>query len=270
MHSGLQVTREDSPRQRTSARRIRVFLSYRQGEDEGSPIARSLFQHLHGDRIRLEDGTEYVFDFYWDKLAPAVHDFQAHLLPRLRASKAFILICTPGSAERRQGVDYLFNEIEWWLQNRETGPILILRSAEELASIPAQIIDQYPRAQRLEWSDENVDTILARIRDGIFIAENGVSYEELLQLRLRNRLLAGALLALSIVAVLLVVSLKEARESRAAAQAQLRNATRLGAREAIAEGRVSEGVALIGSLGVEEIEKDEELSLVIRGVVVSP
>lgn len=128
------------------------------------------------------DGREATVATYWDQTAAAVGDWQQVWDGELRTSRAFVLVCSPSTAARRDRVDFLFDEIEWWLANRpDVAPIIVNAGDPATAPIPIQVKEHWPNAQWVNWSDDAVERerAIGRIVEGIALAETKVRYQEL-------------------------------------------------------------------------------------------
>ncbi len=128
------------------------------------------------------DGQEATLTTYWDQAAAAVGDWQQIWDGELRTARAFILVCSPGTASRRDGVDFLFDEIEWWLSYRpDIAPIIINAGDPAKAPLPEPVGDRWPNAQWVNWSQDPVERerAIARIIAGVALAETSVRYLEL-------------------------------------------------------------------------------------------
>ena len=104
----------------------RIFICYRQVD--GKETAHWLYKNLHGrllpDSINLGEEPS-VLDVYFDQATPAIGNWQELHRPYLEASRAMLVICTPGIFSRLNSDDWVHKEIEWWLENRSAAPIII-------------------------------------------------------------------------------------------------------------------------------------------------
>lgn len=206
-------------------RRIRVFIAYRQGLTEGTPCAEWVDRNLRGQQIDLGHGRQGVLDPYFDTRAPAVSDWVAKWRLDLRIARAMILVCTPGARHRRQGRDWLHDEIDWWVRNRRRfGPIVIEASSEQGSCVPEAVTRRWPFTQRLGWKSDDTEASLTstveRIRDGIGLSIAGIDDQELVRLRWRNRSLLAAGILLVTLVIGIALTMREASDSQKVADAR--------------------------------------------------
>lgn len=167
----------------TEVSKVSIFIAYRQGDDanpEGSECAEWLYENLQ-DRTIAIDGKQATIDTYWDQVAPAVGDWREVWEGDLKTARAFVLVASPSTAARRERSDWLFEEIQWWLDNRDVPPIIVNAADHRNAPIPPNVKERHQYAQWVNWSGDAVDQerIAGRIVEGIVLAESGVRYEEL-------------------------------------------------------------------------------------------
>jgi WD40 repeat protein len=231
---------------------FRIFIAYRQGADEGDACARFLFQSLHGRSIDAEDGSERKIEVYFDHDAPAISDFRLKWKADLRTSKAMLLICSPGAAQARSGRDWLHDEVNWWADHRRTGPIVIETTDVGEDAIPHRIRDKWPYAQRVRWANDlsipEQQSLIDRILKGVLLSETGINYEDLRQLRWRNRTLGALLVTVSLLAVGILITLRGQTAARRDAERHLQNLygpTLQLAQRAFYEGRAGEAKELL-------------------------
>ena len=167
----------------TEQRDFSVFIAYRQGDDEhpgGKPCARWLHENLQGRTLAI-DGQPADINTYWDQTAPAVGDWRDVWEGDLLTARAFILVCSDGTANRHPDQDWLYEEIEWWLNNREVAPIVVNAGDPGSAPIPPPVKERWSYIQWVNWSSDPLEReqTLRRILEGITLAETGVRYQEL-------------------------------------------------------------------------------------------
>jgi hypothetical protein len=196
-----------------------IFLCYRRVD--GLLTAEWLYQHLdHQQRdghAQQRLGPESLkLAIYFDQTAPVVPDWQAVHGTALRRSRAMILVSTPGAANRLGDDDWVHNEIDWWLKNRNSAPIIIDATGEGQRWIPRAVSQRWPDAQRLELrieeckrlnSDEQIvfeERILGRILRGIALSERQVVDENLAREQRTSRRLKLAVTGM--IGVLVVAS----------------------------------------------------------------
>jgi hypothetical protein len=146
---------------------LKVFICYRQSD--GRQEAEWLFELLNGAEITLADGSEVILRPYLDLRAAVIDDFRVLHIGYLSASRAAILICTPEAAKRRappipiwsrrlgeiwwwltgsthllrDPKDWLHEELDWWLSNRRTGPMLIDATGHGDMFVPTAIKERW-------------------------------------------------------------------------------------------------------------------------------
>ena len=162
---------------------LSVFIAYRQGsgaELEGDEAAEWLYENLQGRTIAI-DGRQLRLNTYWDKAAPAVGDWHAPWKGDLQTARAFVLVTSNSTDSRREGKDYLFGEVEWWLVHRDVAPIIINAGDRYKAPIPPPVLQRWPNVQWINWSVDPVhqERSIGRIVEGITLAETKVRYQEL-------------------------------------------------------------------------------------------
>jgi TIR domain-containing protein len=161
-----------------------VFLCYRQ--TDGAPTAEWLNQILKGQKLYSEASEEPpTLAVYFDVAAPAVSDWHEFHGRALERARALLVVCTPGSAHEFGANDEVHKEIDWWLKNRKTAPILIDATGEGQRWVPEKIQQRWPYAQLVKVDlrrslpePEAVQTITRRILDGICTSERAVNLED--------------------------------------------------------------------------------------------
>jgi WD40 repeat protein len=173
-----------------------TFICYRQSD--GLAVAEWLFQRLHGREIRLgRSGKTLQLDVYFDQDAPAIDDWHEYWEPKLKVCRALVLVCTRESATRRDGSDWVYAELDYWLEQKSAAPIVVDAVGDGGLYVPGIVTGRWPNAQRIvctpqAWSDDDTGErvekrAIERILNGIRISEEGVYFEELEHLRLLNR-----------------------------------------------------------------------------------
>ncbi len=166
-----------------------VFICYRQSD--GQEAASRLYDLLHEEQMKSIDpqsGNEqdYELDVYFDQAAPAGKDWTEIHEPYLKHARAFVIVCTPGSKLNEGGGDWVHKEIDWWLQNSKTAPILVDALGQEGRYVPDVVAAEWPNAQRIrlvneEWerlSDQETETEKIRVRNRLIggITRTGEHY----------------------------------------------------------------------------------------------
>ena len=209
---GSPMRRQSSPAATASeASSLLVFIAYRQGADEGDACATWLNKTLMGRELPLETKDKVRIRTYFDQLAPAIHDWTQKWRGDLRTARAMILVCSKSTSARRDGRDWLHDEIDWWIRRRRTAPILVIAvgaaATVQDSRVPPAVLKKWPYAQRIAWSpafdDEKQTRVVDRIAEGLALSERGITYEELRRLQVRNR----GLLVLTVTTLLLGIGL---------------------------------------------------------------
>lgn len=180
----------------TTPGKCHTFICYRQSD--GLEVAEWLFQRLHGRLITLDrSGNTLELDVYFDQDAPAIDDWREFWGPKLEVCRALVFVCTRQTATRRDGKDWLFSELDYWLEKKTTAPIVIDAIGDGGHYVPAVLTERWPNAQRIVctpqvWPDGDTrermeKRAIERVLDGIKISEEGVYFEELEHLRRLNR-----------------------------------------------------------------------------------
>jgi CHAT domain-containing protein len=169
-----------------------VFLCYRQVD--GVTTAEWLHRILKGQRL---EGYRETFEepptlvVYLDVAAPAVSDWHQLHGRALERARAFLVICTPGAFANLGPDDWVHKEVDWWLENRKTAPILIDATGQSHRWVPEKIRQRWPNAQLVKvdvqaWGalpEPEREAVLKitrdRILDGISASEQSVRLEDL-------------------------------------------------------------------------------------------
>lgn len=183
-----------------------VFICYRQAD--GRAAASIIYQNLHDRVVPLGEapgtGGAVKLDVYFDQRAPAVEDWTKVHEPHLARSRSFLMVCTPGGMinETKPGkIDWVHREIDWWLENRKTAPIVIDALDQGRRYVPIQIAERWPECQRVavvpeEWATLSLDErqdFLSQILGGIVQSGTSVYREEVERERARAQDLEKAL-----------------------------------------------------------------------------
>jgi WD40 repeat protein len=180
-----------------STEQVSVFVAYRRGADEGDAGAGWVLRALSEGQHRSESGI-VTFKPFVDRYAPPLSDWRDTWRGELQTARGFVLVCSAGTSTKHDGQDWLYEEIDWWLEHRRTAPILIDASASAPANIPHAIHERWPHAQWLTWRPSLDAAEERRLRasliDGVLLSERGVSFQEIRRLTLRNRALTVLLL----------------------------------------------------------------------------
>ncbi len=199
-------------------KKLPIFICYRQ--IDGKQAAERVYFVLHNHPVSMSAGPDtphkdFILDVYYDQATPGVGDWTAIHEPHLKRSHAMVVICTPGAMLVEGESDWVHREIEWWIANRETAPILVdpLNQGDRL--VPKSIAEKWPKAQRIKLEDEvsadsntikqkqAQDRLRARLLGGIIPASENTYRQELEHQQRTNQRLRKLLMATR--ALLLVV-----------------------------------------------------------------
>jgi WD40 repeat protein len=154
-----------------------IFICYRQAD--GHAAAEFLYRAVrHAQLPFTPEGYQEapLTSIYFDQTAPAVSDWTSIHQPALQRTRTFIFVCSPGAFSRLGKDDWVYRELDWWLENRKGAPVVVTTHGDRW--IPKEIQSRWPNAQRSMIAIQD----LAKLSD-----------PELheMQLRLRNRILEG-------------------------------------------------------------------------------
>src|SRR5258705_9810588 len=98
---------------------IEVFIAYRRGPHEGDAYVEELAKGLNETPL-LVDGQKWgTIRVFFDRTTPASGDWSQYWGVQLKTARAFLLVCTAGTAKRRiNREDILYKAIDWWLSHR--------------------------------------------------------------------------------------------------------------------------------------------------------
>lgn len=231
-----------------------IFICYRQVD--GKAAARRLHLVLDKWQTRVPADAHKPertaqLDVYLDENMPGVGDWTQIHGPYLQKARAFILVCTPGSALNEGDGDWVHLEIDTWLKkNPDVSPIIVDPLNAGSRFIPKQVARCWPDIQRIplieeEWQnlseavlEQKRAGLRAQILGAILPSGTAVYEQELRKERDRARRLAVAnvvsvlLLTLASIAILMVRSARDNAkhaESRAEFRAKTARASELAA-----------------------------------------
>ena len=180
-----------------------VFICYRQAD--GGPTAEWLYNHLEGRQLLAAGAPSSRIRCYLDRRAAAVGDWRELNRTALEKARAMIVVCTAAAAYDHGPKDEVKAEIQWWIDNRRTAPILIDVYKSPPPYVPSPIGDRWPDAQLVnvcleEWAKQGEaereklrDSAVSRVTQGIVISERQVRDEELEESRRLRKELEVAL-----------------------------------------------------------------------------
>lgn len=189
-----------------------IFICYRQVD--GLPAARRLHELLDKCEVKGPNGELIRFDVYLDQTMAAVADWREIHRPYLERARALIVVCTPGAKIDEGPDDWVHKEIGWWLEHRDTVPILIDPLNKGARYVPVAIHQRWPEIQRIplveaEWSnlpdavlEEKAEALRQQIVGNVLPGGAAIYQQELKAERTRARRLRVALAA----AVVLLVA----------------------------------------------------------------
>jgi tetratricopeptide (TPR) repeat protein len=234
-----EVLRDRTQLANASESELLVFICYRRsdGQWHADWIDRALNKWL----FARPDGSQVRVRTYFDRTAPAVADWTKYHFPSLQSAHSLLVICTPGVAKDLSTPtkpDWVYKEIQWWLENRSAPPIVVDATGEGVRWMPERISQKWPEINRVPLLRPDADTVsvsenehhLSRWRQQIAhtldesqrttVFENVARLDQLTKsLRLRAKILTGAVLAMALLAVAAVVSYSRANVSRETSQA---------------------------------------------------
>src|SRR4051812_10651091 len=92
-----------------------IFICYRQAD--GAATARRLYEMLDKCEVEGSNRKRILLDVYLDETMPAVADWRKLHEPYLQKARALIVVCSPGVKIREGAGDWVYREIDWWLEN---------------------------------------------------------------------------------------------------------------------------------------------------------
>ncbi len=233
----VQPARQDEP----GPQLWPIFICYRQVD--GLPAARRLYELLDKREVKGPNGELIRFDVYLDQTMAAVADWREIHRPYLEKARALIVICTPGAKIDEGPDDWVHKEIGWWLEHRDSVPILIDPLNKGVRYVPDAIHERWPEIQRIplieaEWSsvpaaalEEKAEALRRQIVGNILPGGAAIYQQELEAERTRARRLRialGAAVVLFAVTALAGIyafdSQRKAEISRRVSQASLYDA----------------------------------------------
>lgn len=187
-----------------------LFICYRR--TDGEKGARWLHEHLEGRLVRIGDQPteEGALSIYLDVAAPAVGNWLELHGPALSRARALLVLVTPGLRSKLKPEDWVYRELEWWLDNRKVAPILVDLTGEGERWLPTVLRARWPHAQRVplpleEWSSlepseraRQEALAVESIRRGIELSEQGVRFEDLEKQKALIRRLGRSLAAMTV------------------------------------------------------------------------
>ena len=204
-----------------------VFICYRRVD--GSVAARRLYELLDQWHTVGPEGQPIQIDAYLDETMPGVADWKALHRPYLEKARALIVVCTPGAKINDGPGDWVHMEIDWWLANRQTAPILVDPLLEGLRYVPDQIARRWPDIQRIplvehEWKalagaalEEKVGAVRRQVIGAVLPSGAAIYAQELADERRRSRRLKSALLVAAALLIAVAAAATYAYTQKAAA-----------------------------------------------------
>lgn len=218
---------------------VLVFLCYRQLD--GVRVAEWLFELLDGHD--LGTGSAKRLKVYFDRTAQVAGDWRTLHEPSLKTARSFIFVTSPGAFARHEGEDWVHLELDWWLKNRKTPPIVVDPTHTDGKWVPRSIRKRWPNGQRVnldldgmttllpEQERRCVDNITVQICQSILFGADSVAFDDFVRQRRLARMawvlsfLLAAVAGLSIwFGASATTASRRADEARGLALGQLRNA----------------------------------------------
>src|SRR5688572_23410628 len=109
-----------------AAMEVHLFLCYRR--TDGKKAADWLFENMEGATLDVQPDSrpgDSRLRVYLDISTPAVGDWTKLHRQALEQAGALLLVVTPGVYADFGATDWVHRELDWWVSNRRTAPILI-------------------------------------------------------------------------------------------------------------------------------------------------
>jgi len=129
-----------------------IFICYRRVD--GGAAAQRLYEMLNKWQTAGLDGATVQLDVYLDIATPGVADWQSWHRPYLEKARALVVICTPGAKIDEGPNDWVHRELDWWLEHRQTAPIVIDPLNEGARYIPMtpEQFGNFVKAEIAKWA----------------------------------------------------------------------------------------------------------------------
>jgi WD40 repeat protein len=129
-----------------------IFISYRRGELTRK-IALWLKRELESETIRSTTGQVFRLKVFVDVAEPHQADFQANLVPYLQHSRALIVLADEAASSKNgEARDYLYEELDWWAEERRKTPPIVLQ-LDANSAIKLVSDDKYERWRKVNFID---------------------------------------------------------------------------------------------------------------------
>jgi hypothetical protein len=180
------------------ARIVEAFICYRR--DDASFAGEWLHRLLDGHTYLDRDGQPCQLKVFYDQAEPGVANWKAHLVPALQSARALIVLCSHGLAtnfSKNGVVDWAHRELDWWIDNRGTPPILLDLTGNE-RWIPERVRSRWPLLNRQQIdvdelrrvAPEPISALAEKVRTWVIAtineSERATNREELELARKRN------------------------------------------------------------------------------------
>ena len=212
---------------------LHAFICYRR--TDGQTAAEWLFENFDGQKVtKVGTDSPQTLSLYLDLNSPAVSNWVSVHRPALELARVMFVVCSPGAFAKQGNDDWVHRELEWWLKNRDSAPILIDTTGEGDRWVPTQIKKRWPHAQRVEVRTEYWNGIglsekqkeekrtVQRLTEGIALGSAQVVHEELVSKRRMVRRLALLAILLALAVGLALMSFFVANNSRIQAESATR------------------------------------------------
>ena len=211
-----------------SLREVSIFLCYRRRD--GSWFAEWLYGRLNNFEYLDRDGHRCILRAYYDNTAPGVADWKSLHFPSLQTSRALLVISTPGLAKdfsRRGQPDWCYEELRWWVNSRESAPIVVDTTGEGDRWMPELLTKKWPNINRIALMQSEAEfavqsgnkdyeeRIRQRIVGAVCELEHQTLFEDLERSRLQQKKLKfalGSLIILFIISIFLAYYSNERRK----------------------------------------------------------
>jgi DNA-binding CsgD family transcriptional regulator/PAS domain-containing protein len=142
-----------------------IFVAYRR--DDGIELATWLRDSLQGKSSWISVGPvlrPVTFSVYLDVRSPAVGDWKTLQTEEIGQAQAFLLVCSPGARTKFPRHDDLYEEIEWWVENRESVAPILVTTQNDARWIPPVVHDRWPNAQFIYVDPKRITALSASER----------------------------------------------------------------------------------------------------------
>ncbi len=241
-----------------------IFISYRRSE-KTEKIATWLQTELEKEPVESTTGQFFNLDVFVDTTEPHRPDFQRNLTPILQHSRALIVLADAGAAQRKAGADYLYQELDWWAENRKGTPFIVLQmdidSGKSLVNDKKFKANAWEKVNCLDclyekWEIQNEEGAAYRAKRILWVRESIRDYGQVIHhdevRRLKKRAVIAWIFALiALAGAAFAIALKiEADTQREEANVQREQADKLA--------KIAEQEARKADVAANKAKKSEE------------